>query len=328
MPPYPKAPPLLDRFQVLASTDLDQVRGVTGRLWAEHEVVVRGRVPFRTMINSFQAGETSLSYVDCPTPLRVACASATGQFMVQFNLSGGAAHRINGRQYASDRGRAVIYGPGQDLVMEARPTRALILGLDSVWLDQALSARGLPGKASHQWIAGFDTRKGPGRTLRQNCLRAARELNQPTQQARSSETIAHVENRLRSLLLDCLQELTSGDGGAGSAHAGPARLKALEMWMAAHLHLPLGIDELAKQADLSPRAVQLAFRQYRGITPLGFLRTLRLEEARRRLTSGVALTVGEVASGLGFTHLGRFAIHYHQRFGESPAQTLRKHSGL
>ena len=63
MPPYPKAPPLLDKFQVLASTDLDQVREVTGRLWAEHEVVVRGRVPFRTMINSFQAGETSLSYV-------------------------------------------------------------------------------------------------------------------------------------------------------------------------------------------------------------------------------------------------------------------------
>jgi transcriptional regulator GlxA family with amidase domain len=101
----------------------------------------------------------------------------------------------------------------------------------------------------------------------------------------------------------------------------------LEGWMAEHLHLPLGIDELASYVGLSPRAVQLAFRQHRGVTPLEFLRTLRLDEARKRLASGTALSVAEVAESLGFTHLGRFTGNYKQRFGETPAQTLRNHAG-
>ena len=121
--------PLLRNHHLLASTDLDQVREVTGKLWTKHEVTVNGRKPFKTLVNCFQSNDISLSYVDCSTPLRVACASATGQYMVQLNLGGGAEHRINGNLEISDRGRAVIVGPRQDLVMVARPTRALILGL-------------------------------------------------------------------------------------------------------------------------------------------------------------------------------------------------------
>ena len=132
---------------------------------------------------------------------------------------------------------------------------------------------------------------------------------------------------LRQLLLDCLQESAPGGDQQPPVASGLGRLMTLEGWMAEHLHLPLGIDELASQAGLSPRAVQMAFRQHRGVTPLEFLRTLRLDEARKRFSSGSGLSVAEVAGSLGFTHLGRFAGHYRQRFGESPAQTRRKQVG-
>ena len=85
----------------------------------------------------------------------------------------------------------------------------------------------------------------------------------------------------------------------------------------------------AQQAarQTAARQVQMAFRQHRGVTPLEFLRTLRLDEARKRFSNGSGLSVAEVAGSLGFTHLGRFAGHYRQRFGESPAQTRRKQVG-
>jgi AraC-like DNA-binding protein len=31
-----------------------------------------------------------------------------------------------------------------------------------------------------------------------------------------------------------------------------------------------------------------------------------------------------LAMGFGFTHMGRFAVEYRQRFGESPSETLRR----
>jgi AraC-like DNA-binding protein len=319
--------PLLKNHPLLASTDLDQVREVTGKLWAKHEVALNGRKPFKTLVNCFQATDISLSYVDCPTPLRVACASASGQYMVHLNLGGGAEHRINGNPEISDRGRAVIFGPRQDLVMVARPTRALILGLSQEWLEKALVSRGLPESSSPRWISGFNTRTGRGHALRRLCLQTARDLDNPASLLRNPPFFAHVESRLRQLLLDCLQESAPGGEQRPPIDPGLGRLMTLEGWMAEHLHLPLGIDELAGQVGLSPRAVQLAFRQHRGVTPLEFLRTLRLDEARKRLASGTGLSVAEVAGSLGFTHLGRFAGHYKQRFGESPAQTLRRHAG-
>ena len=34
--------------------------------------------------------------------------------------------------------------------------------------------------------------------------------------------------------------------------------------------------------------------------------------------------ITSIATGLGFTHLGRFSIAYREVFGESPSQTLRR----
>jgi len=318
---------LLSQHPLLASSDLDQVREITGKLWARHEVTVRGRKPFQTLVNSFQApsGDFSLSFVDCPSHLRVACSSgALGPYSVHLHLGGGSENRIHGIRETSDRGRAVVMGPGQDLVMMARPTRVLVLAFSPAWMEKALATHRLPGSASDQWISGFTTRTGPGQAFRAACLKAAHTLNQPIQGPNASTLLAHLGTRLKHLFLDCLQGAAPGKDQP-TLDLGLARLKALEEWMANHVHQPLGIDDLARQADLCPRAVQMAFRQHRGITPMEFLRNLRLDAARKQLTEGGFLTVGEVALRLGFTHVGRFATHYRHRFGESPAQTLRNH---
>jgi len=63
---------------------------------------------------------------------------------------------------------------------------------------------------------------------------------------------------------------------------------------------------------------QDAFRRFRGCTPTAALRDLRLDRARARLTHGRE-GVSAVALGCGFTHLGRFAQAYRQRFGAAPS---------
>jgi Helix-turn-helix domain len=57
--------------------------------------------------------------------------------------------------------------------------------------------------------------------------------------------------------------------------------------------------------------------------PMELLRDLRLDSARRELLRGQA-GVTDIAARSGFKHVGRFAIQYRVRYGESPSATLRR----
>jgi AraC-like DNA-binding protein len=82
--------------------------------------------------------------------------------------------------------------------------------------------------------------------------------------------------------------------------------------------------EVARATGVTIRALHAAFRAHGGGSPLSFLRERRFELARARLLTSSAATVTDVALASGLEHLGRFSIEYKKRYGESPAQTLRR----
>jgi len=89
---------------------------------------------------------------------------------------------------------------------------------------------------------------------------------------------------------------------------------------------PISLTDIATAAALTPRALQLAFRRHFGLTPLGYLRDVRLDRARDELLRAEpsGTTISAVAARWGFLNAGRFAGAYAQRFGEYPLETLRR----
>jgi AraC-like DNA-binding protein len=87
------------------------------------------------------------------------------------------------------------------------------------------------------------------------------------------------------------------------------------------------ISELCLAAHVSERTLREAFIREYDVPPTQFFRAWALDQARYRLLHGEssALTVTEIATGLGFDHLGRFAGRYRQTYGESPSATLHHH---
>lgn len=83
---------------------------------------------------------------------------------------------------------------------------------------------------------------------------------------------------------------------------------------------------LCEVGEVGERTLQYAFRERFGLTPAAFLKMRRLAEVRNRLVTagGEELMVGEVASFLGFWHVGQFAADYRRAFGETPSETLRR----
>jgi AraC-like DNA-binding protein/tetratricopeptide (TPR) repeat protein len=85
------------------------------------------------------------------------------------------------------------------------------------------------------------------------------------------------------------------------------------------------VRDLAATAGVAPRTLQKQFRGFLGCAPLAFLRDLRFDRARQELLHAPGhASVTEIATGCGFSHLGRFAIQYQRRYGEVPSATLRR----
>ena len=87
----------------------------------------------------------------------------------------------------------------------------------------------------------------------------------------------------------------------------------------------LGIEAIAAEAGVSPRTLEYAFQDYLGISPLEYIKTRRLAEARRLLlaASPAESRVSDIAKACGFRHQGHFARDYSSRFLELPSQTLK-----
>jgi len=86
------------------------------------------------------------------------------------------------------------------------------------------------------------------------------------------------------------------------------------------------ITDFCRAASVSPRTLSRALRAIHSTTPRRYLQELRLSQARQALLSLDAAfeTVTQVAMRFGFHELGRFAVDYRARFGESPSETLRR----
>jgi len=85
------------------------------------------------------------------------------------------------------------------------------------------------------------------------------------------------------------------------------------------------MGEVARALNVTPRAVQHMFRRHLDMSPMTYLRQIRLRRAHRDLLAGDPTrdTVAEIAIRWGFAHTGRFSQVYRTEFGQSPSVTLR-----
>lgn len=90
-------------------------------------------------------------------------------------------------------------------------------------------------------------------------------------------------------------------------------------------HSDIGLADIASAAEVTPRSVQYSFRRYLGVTPLEYLRRVRLDRAHKDLqyADPTVDTVTAIAGRWRFAHAGRFSMAYKQAFGTAPSATLR-----
>ncbi|HEY4465946.1 MAG TPA: AraC family transcriptional regulator [Streptosporangiaceae bacterium] len=108
--------------------------------------------------------------------------------------------------------------------------------------------------------------------------------------------------------------------------ASTATLRRAIAFIDEHAARDISLADMAAAANVTIRAVQIAFRRHYGTTPAGYLRQVRLERAHQDLLAAdpARESVTAVAYRWGFASPGQFAAAYQQAYGVTPDQTRRQ----
>jgi transcriptional regulator GlxA family with amidase domain len=100
------------------------------------------------------------------------------------------------------------------------------------------------------------------------------------------------------------------------------RFGELVPWIMRNLHKDLSVNALARRACMSPSHFNRAFKSVFGSTPAEFVETLRVNEAKRRL-SVPKRTLDTIAASVGFLDPETFRRAFERRLGATPRSYLK-----
>ncbi len=280
---------------------------------------------------SFQAaniGAVTVGLMRYRQTLRISVDDLVTSYHVNLPLTGRMMSTHRDVTVAAERGRATIYGPVGSSTFDPQPTecRLLTIKFDRVVLENRLrEVLGREITAPVAMAPSMDVSTGPGRSWAQLAgLLATDAAGSGSLTGNAAVADQLIDSLIGGLLVVAdhpyREEMTRPERSWR-----PRPLQRAVTAMEADPAHPFSLVEVAGLAGVSVRALQAIFRRHVGLAPMAYLRELRLtgaHEELRRAGPGTT-TVALVANRWGFSHLGRFAATYRQRYGESPSATLR-----
>ena len=124
-------------------------------------------------------------------------------------------------------------------------------------------------------------------------------------------------------------EVVSGRSGKSVTAAGRDRRRAVEtaLWIDAHSHREIDLDDAAAQAGISPFHFLRLFSNVLGVTPHQYLVRSRLRHAARLLADDER-SITDIAYDVGFGDLSNFVRTFHRAAGVSPRRFRQASRGM
>lgn len=313
------APPLHYARRV-HSDDPDEVTSWAAGHDGYHSRVVQGTGPYGFEATVLEDQRVLLGWAR--TGLRQTLRACAQRPMVHVPIDRLEQYSFGRQHIVVAPGAMAFFAPGTEMSRHSDAGSLLAMDLDDAALTAEVQAR---RQGAAQPCPQFPRAFEPPGPLRHAFGHAIAELVRALDPEAPSTRRVHCESRVIAALADILQcRLKSGAAGRPAAQ----RVADLEAWIDENLASAITMGRLCEVAQVSERSLQLAFQARRGMSPMRFVCERRLAAAHRRISKaddGDDIT--GIATSMGFTHLGRFAVAYREAYGELPSRTLLRSRG-
>jgi AraC-like DNA-binding protein len=316
----------LDGFPFLRSSDAEEVSRRMGAVFSPHRLAVSpGRQGLRVRHNQLALGEISVNALAYGAEVLIDPGARGDFYMVQLPLSGRAELRCDGQRVGvDDRTLSVLQPSAVSLMRWSEDCSMILLRVprDAVEREAELRA----GAASPRFALSRSRRDAEVAAWWQAALDLILNLDRhPDAWLRHAAARAAIEQFLVSAFTTLLR-IPGDEAPTPAAGAATQRcLRRAREYIHAHLDQALSLDAIARDACVSRRTLEAAFKRHFGLSPLAYARHQRLLAVRAALRDpGCEQSVTQVALAFGFVHMSRFAAQYRETFGVSPSDTLRE----
>jgi transcriptional regulator GlxA family with amidase domain len=114
---------------------------------------------------------------------------------------------------------------------------------------------------------------------------------------------------------------------ARTRQAEDALIGHCQVWLAEHYHEPSPVAAMVRLSGLAERSFKRRFQQATGMSPLEYVHTLRLEEAKHLLETGTQ-PVEAIANEVGYEDAGYFGRLFRRSVTLSPAQYRKRFGAM
>ena len=274
-------------------------------------------------------GPLTMSELVIDSDMSLDCGERCGAYRLSVLRSGHVEAEHRGSSFTAGPGSVNVFAPeGHAAARWAAGSRVIAVTIDRDIVEGALAdALGRPVLAGQiDFQPTMSVTSGAASSWVNMLLMLAEELFRPDSVLmRPLVWRPLVDSLVRGLLLAAdhpHRDDITGEPKPVASHAVRTALDIIE----AEPQLPITVSMLAARCHVSVRGLQLGFQRHLGMTPMAYLREVRLRRAHLMLQQSdpSLTTVASIAYQWGFRNLGRFAAAHSARYGEPPTATLRR----
>lgn len=324
----------LSRHHVLASTDIDELRDELGKLFTPHQLdITKRNSPINSQVCSCAVNSlwlSSFSYgEDSPIRAAVSEEQCSEVISVNFLMSGSGRLEQHREQDEITAHQGIVIDMTRPfrLDLQGYSGAALVFSHDTLRRHARSLIGEKAGDVELRLSERIDLTRPEGRALKRAVEYAANKMDGELGVLNNPISLANLESYLLTQLLTLHPNtFTDVAESLSSPAVMPRHLKRARDYIHAHAHEKITLEELATYAGCSYRSLQNIFGRVLGVSPMEYLRTVRLEGVRDELLNADSQqkTVKEIARQWGFVHMGRLAKLYQKQFGVLPSDTLNR----